>query len=104
MNTPIDFNNNNQSAAVYPGGASPVVNGNMNLLGMQVKVSDIIGDKIVDQFIASLSADQMNSINKALFDEVFEEVTNKEWDAETKEYKKVMSTQFKKLLGLIRHS
>jgi len=71
-------------------------NGNMNLMGMQVKISDIIGDKLVDQFMATISPEQMEEITKELFKEVFEEVVKEEFDTTDNKYKKIKSVKFKK--------
>jgi hypothetical protein len=68
-------------------------NGYANLLGMNVKISDIIGDKIVDQFMATIAPDQMAEISKVLFHEVFEEVERIEYEGET--VKRVKSVKFK---------
>lgn len=68
-------------------------NGYANLLGMNVKISDIIGDKIVDQFMATITPDQMAEISKVLFHEVFEEVERTEYEGET--VKRVKSVKFK---------
>lgn len=76
--------------------AALINNGNMNLMGMQVKISDIIGDKLVDQFMATISPEQMEEITKELFKEVFEEVVRKEFDTADNEYKNVKSVKFKK--------
>ena len=73
-----------------------IENGTMNLMGMQMKISDIIGDKLVDQFIATISPEQMESISKVLFDEVFETVSREEYDDSEKKYKRIQSVQFKK--------
>ncbi len=73
-----------------------IENGTMNLMGMQMKISDIIGDKLVDQFIATISPEQMESITKVLFDEVFEKVYRSEYDDSDGEYKRIESFEFKK--------
>lgn len=69
-------------------------NGYANLLGMNVKISDIIGDKIVDQFMATITPDQMSEISKVLFHEVFEEVERIEYEGEN--VKRVKTVKFKK--------
>lgn len=69
--------------------------GEVNLAGMQIKISDIIGDKIVDQFIASMSPEQMDAINQQLFKEVFEDMERVEFDSNTESYKKIKSVRFK---------
>lgn len=69
-------------------------NGYANLLGMNVKISDIIGDKIVDQFMATITPDQMSEISKVLFHEVFEEVERIEYEGE--KVKSVKTVKFKK--------
>ena len=76
--------------------ATLVNNGYMNLMGMEVKISDIIGDKLVDQFIATISPEQMEEITKELFKEVFEEVVREEFDTTDNKYKKIKSVKFKK--------
>lgn len=73
-----------------------VNDGNINLMGMQIKISDIIGDKLVDQFMATISPEQMDSITKAFFNEVFEEVTATEYDTSDGKYKDIKSVKFKK--------
>jgi len=75
--------------------ATLINNGNMNLMGMQVKISDIIGDKLVDQFMATISPEQMEEITKELFKEVFEEVVKEEFDTTDNKYKKIKSVKFK---------
>ncbi|MBR6289210.1 MAG: hypothetical protein IKR19_07745 [Acholeplasmatales bacterium] len=72
-----------------------VNNGNLNMLGMQIKISDIIGEKIVDQFMASITPEQMDAITKVLFDEIFENITKSEYDHESQQYKNHISTVFK---------
>lgn len=69
--------------------------GNLNMLGMQLKISDIIGDKIVDQFMATISPEQMESITRVLFNEVFRKYDKNEYDADSQEYKKIECTEFK---------
>ena len=88
MDTPVTTTptDNNVSCDSY---------GNLNLLGMQVKISDIIGDKIVDQFMATITPEQMENITKVLFNEVFKQYDKNEYDYDTKEYKKVACTEFK---------
>lgn len=72
-----------------------MTDGNLNMLGMQIKISDIIGDKIVDQFMATMTAEQIDAITKVLFDEVFESVMKKEWHENTGNYTEIQSIKFK---------
>lgn len=88
--------NNEVSAAVKTENTEMIKNGEMNLAGMQIKISDIIGDKLVDQFIASISPEQMEEVTHAFFKEVFEEVTREEFDASSNKYKTIKSYGFKK--------
>lgn len=69
--------------------------GNLGLLGMQIKISDIIGDKLVDQFMATITPDQMDAITKVLFDTVFNNVVKEEWSEENNGYRKINSVEFK---------
>jgi len=46
--------------------------GMLSTLGVDIKISDIIGEKLVNQWIARLSEEDMNVIFKAIDDEVFE--------------------------------
>lgn len=49
-----------------------IEDGVLSTLGVDIKISDIIGEKLVNQWIARLSEDDMNVIFKAIDDEVFE--------------------------------
>lgn len=70
-------------------------NGDLNMLGMQVRISDIIGEKIVDQFMATFTPEQMEAITRALFDEVFQKYDKRVYDEDSKEYKTIECTEFK---------
>lgn len=59
------------------GNTNLIKDGEMNLAGMQIKISDIIGNKLVDQFIASISQEQMEEVTHEMFKEVFEEVSGR---------------------------
>ena len=48
-----------------------ITNGKLNALGMDISISDIIGEKIVDQWLATISEEDMNLILKAIESEVF---------------------------------
>ena len=78
------------------GNTNLIKDGEMNLAGMQIKISDIIGNKLVDQFIASISQEQMEEVTHEMFKEVFEEVERKEFDTSEKKYKSIKSFGFKK--------
>ena len=78
------------------GSTNLIKDGEMNLAGMQIKISDIIGDKLVDQFIASISQEQMEEVTHELFKEVFEEVERQEFDTSEQKYKTIKSFGFKK--------
>lgn len=78
------------------GSTNLIKDGEMNLAGMQIKISDIIGDKLVDQFIASISQEQMEEVTHELFKEVFEEVERREFDTSEQKYKSIKSFGFKK--------
>lgn len=67
----------------------------LNLFGMQIKISDIIGDKLVDQFMATISPEQMDAINKILFNEIFENKIEREYDSKSNKYINVQTTVFK---------
>lgn len=88
--------NNEVSEAVKTENTEMIKNGEMNFAGMQIKISDIIGDKLVDQFIASISPEQMEEVTHAFFKEVFEEVTRNEFDTSSNKYKTIKSYGFKK--------
>lgn len=87
---------NNSPVGIETEGTDLIKNGEMNLAGMQIKISDIIGDKLVDQFIASISPDQMEEVTHAFFREVFEEVERNEFDTSENKYKTIKSFGFKK--------
>ena len=87
---------NEISATVKTENKDLIKDGKMNLAGMQIKISDIIGDKLVDQFIASISPEQMEEVTHAFFQEVFEEVTRNEFDTSSNKYKTIKSYGFKK--------
>ena len=89
------MSNENTPIAISQESELKVDNGNMNLLGMNIKISDIIGEKIVDQFMATITPEQMESITKVLINEVFEKVLTEEWDDGSSTYKKVESYKFK---------
>lgn len=72
-----------------------VKNGNLDMLGMQIKISDIIGDKIVDQFMATMSPEQMDAITRALFNYIFEVGTKDVWDDAKQGYSKITTIEFK---------
>ena len=78
------------------GNTNVIKDGEMNLAGMQIKISDIIGNKLVDQFIASISQEQMEEVTHELFKEVFEEVERQEFDTSGQKYKTIKSFGFKK--------
>ena len=78
------------------GNTNLIKDGEMNLAGMQIKISDIIGDKLVDQFIASISQEQMEEVTHEMFKEVFEEVERQEFDTSEQKYKSIKSFGFKK--------
>lgn len=78
------------------GNTNLIKDGKMNLAGMQIKISDIIGDKLVDQFIASISKEQMEEVTHEMFKEVFEEVERQEFDTSEQKYKSIKSFGFKK--------
>lgn len=46
--------------------------GTLNALGVDIKISDIIGERIVDQWMAQLTPEDMNLIFKAVENEIFE--------------------------------
>ena len=48
-----------------------ITNGKLNALGMDISISDIIGEKIVDQWLATITEEDMNLILKAIESEVF---------------------------------
>ena len=89
MNTDVTIQNGNNNQINVDN------QGNLNMLGMQLKISDIIGDKIVDQFMATISPEQMESITRVLFNEVFRKYDKNEYDADSQEYKKIECTEFK---------
>ena len=70
-------------------------NGSLNLLGMQVKISDIIGDKLVDQFMATITPQQMDAITKVLFNEIFETKIENLYDKKEEKFVKTETTVFK---------
>lgn len=46
-------------------------NGNLNALGVDIKISDIIGEKIINQWMAQLSEEDMQSIFQQINAEIF---------------------------------
>ena len=60
--------------------------GTMNLNGIDLRIGDILGDKLVDQYIGRLTDDDMNLLFKACDEMIF----NEEYDYATKGGKKVV--------------
>ena len=87
----------NSVATAVPGTENEinVKNGNLDMLGMQIKISDIIGDKIVDQFMATMTPEQVNAITRALFNYIFEEGTKNVWDDAEQGYKNIPTIEFR---------
>lgn len=53
--------------------SEPIISedGKLNVLGMDVRISDIVGEKLVTQWMSQLSAEQVAAITKALDEYVF---------------------------------
>lgn len=53
-------------------------NGNVNMFGLDISISDIIGEKIVDKWFSQITPEDMNLIFKAVEDEIFSHGYNDE--------------------------
>lgn len=58
--------------------------GKMDLMGMNIDISQILGEKIIDQYIAQLSPEDMQKIIDHISSDLFETVKERNW--ETGEY------------------
>ena len=63
-----------------------IKNGKMNVLGLNIDISQVIGEKIVDQYMANLSTEQMETIMSYISSDLFD--TKSEYSYELGEVKK----------------
>lgn len=55
-----------------------IKDGKLNAFGMDINISDVIGEKIVDQWLARLTPEDMNLVLNAIEQEVFSHQSNDE--------------------------
>ena len=65
-----------------------ITDGKVELMGMNISISDVIAEKLVNQYIAQLSPERI----KLIFDAIDKEAFSKEFDYESKEEKEYFAT------------
>ena len=57
-----------------------VEKGKLDLMGMNIDISQILGEKIIDQYIAQLSPEDMQKIMDHISSDLFETIKTKNWE------------------------
>lgn len=61
-------------------------NGKIDVMGINIDISQVLGQKIVDQYIAQLTEEDMNSIMDFISKDFFVKIKHKVFDYNTQEY------------------
>lgn len=76
-----------------------IENGKMDIMGINIDISQVLGQKIIDQYIAQLSDDNIKEIMKYISSDLFSEQSV--YNRETNDYvdKLVVKKREKKSVG-----
>lgn len=76
-----------------------IKNGKMDIMGINIDISQVLGQKIIDQYIAQLSDDNIKEIMKYISSDLFSEQSV--YNRETNDYidKLVVKKREKKSVG-----